>query len=135
MTRPKPSLVALTLALVYFIWPIDLIPDIFGPLGRVDDLAIFALIAWQAYTFRRSERSKASKPSDLGASQRRSPYAVFDLPENASKEEIEARYRELVQQYHPDKVNHLGEDLKKLAHEKMLEITTAYSELVKHKAS
>ena len=42
---------------------------------------------------------------------------------------IEARYRQLAQQYHPDKVNHLGDELKEVAHEKMLEIAAAYRSL------
>ena len=33
--------------------------------------------------------------------------------------------------YHPDKVNHLGEELKKVAHEKTLEIKAAYEKLSK----
>lgn len=32
-------------------------------------------------------------------------------------------------EYHPDKVAHLGEDLQKLAHQKALEIQRAYQQL------
>ena len=57
-------------------------------------------------------------------------YEIFALQKGASSSEIEARYKELARQYHPDKVAHLGTDLQKLAHEKMIEIQRAYDELL-----
>ena len=126
MSPPKPSIVALILALVYLVWPVDAIPDFFGPVGRLDDLAIFVLIAWQAFKHRKGTGRHSGPDQD---STPRSPHDVFGLSLSASQEEIDAKYRELVQQYHPDKVAHLGEDLQRLAHEKMLEITEAYRKL------
>ena len=60
-----------------------------------------------------------------------SPLEVFDLPKTVSREDIERRYKELALQYHPDRVEHLGADLKKLAHEKMIQIQAAYQQLLK----
>jgi DnaJ like chaperone protein len=59
------------------------------------------------------------------------PYTLFDLSPDASREEIEARYKELALQYHPDRVAHLGEELRTLAHEKMIEIQRAYEVLLR----
>lgn len=129
MSAPKPSLLALILALVYFVWPLDLIPDIFGPLGRIDDLLVFLLVAWQAYQYRRKEAAGRSEAA-AQESPEKDPHELFGLGPSASREEIESRYRELAQQYHPDKVSHLGEELQKVAHEKMLQITAAYRKLL-----
>jgi DnaJ like chaperone protein len=44
----------------------------------------------------------------------------------ASAEEIRAAYRQLISQYHPDKVETLGADIRDLARRKSQEITVAY---------
>jgi len=131
MSKTNPATFALALALLYFVWPIDLVPDIFGPLGRVDDLLILALVAWQAYKMRKRPSTEASEGSreTEAVTQPKNPYEVLGLAPGASQDDIDARYRLLAQQYHPDKVNHLGEELQKLAHQKMLEITEAYKAL------
>jgi uncharacterized membrane protein YkvA (DUF1232 family) len=124
---------ALILALVYFVFPLDLVPDIFGPFGRVDDLAVLLFVAWRSWkgTGQTSKDESSSNKEESPASRLpKSPFEVFDLPKSASREEIERRYRELALQYHPDRVDHLGEDLKKLAHTKMLEIQDAYQQLI-----
>ena len=120
----------IALALVYLVFPFDLIPDLFGPVGRVDDLLIFVFALWRLLkaspsktTLNASARPASQAPKQLD------PYELFQVPREATKGEIESRYRELVKQYHPDRVAHLGPDLRKLAHEKMLEIQQAYSVL------
>ena len=40
-------------------------------------------------------------------------------------------YRQLANKYHPDKVQHLGEEFKELAENRFKEIQTAYRELTK----
>jgi hypothetical protein len=129
MSAPKPTLLALVLALVYFVWPVDLIPDIFGPFGRIDDLLVFLFVAWQAYQYKRKAENRAPN-ADADKSRAQDPYELFGITPSATRDEIESRYRELAQQYHPDKVSHLGEDLQKVAHEKMLQITEAYRKLL-----
>lgn len=73
----------------------------------------------------RDDNPLRSKPTP-----KRSPFEVLGLEEGASPEEIRAAYKRLVAQYHPDKVNHLGDELKKLANTKILEIQDAYNTLV-----
>ena len=58
-------------------------------------------------------------------------YRVLGLEPGAAFEQIKAAYRELSKQYHPDKVNHLGEEFKRVAEEKMKEINEAYQHLKK----
>ncbi|MBW1817978.1 MAG: DnaJ domain-containing protein [Deltaproteobacteria bacterium] len=45
--------------------------------------------------------------------------------------EIRKAYRELANRYHPDKVNHLGEEFRDLAEERFKEVQTAYQELTR----
>lgn len=127
---------ALILALVYFVFPLDLIPDIFGPFGRFDDLLIFGLAIWRVLKDRQA-RSQEQQATDQ-SSQRNGPksptknvdpYTLFKLQPGASQAEIDARYKELAKDYHPDRVAHLGEDLRAVAHEKMIEIQRAYDAL------
>ncbi|MBK8524100.1 MAG: DnaJ domain-containing protein [Betaproteobacteria bacterium] len=53
-------------------------------------------------------------------------HEVLDVPANAAAEEINAAYNRLVNQYHPDKVATLGEEIRTLAERKTKEITEAY---------
>ena len=50
-TTPKRSKMIMVGALVYFLSPIDAIPDLLGPLGFSDDLAVIALVYAQFKAF------------------------------------------------------------------------------------
>lgn len=56
-------------------------------------------------------------------------YQVLGLTPACTKEEAAAKYRQLANSYHPDRVNHLAPEFKMLAHQKMTEINNAISEL------
>ena len=51
---------------------------------------------------------------------------VLGLQGPSTPEDIRKKYRELVAQYHPDKVSHLGSKLKTVAEEEMKKINEAY---------
>ena len=51
---------------------------------------------------------------------------ILGLTANDTKEDIKKKYRDLVSRYHPDKVSHLGDEFKDLAHTKFKEINEAY---------
>jgi DnaJ like chaperone protein len=134
---------ALILAIVYFVFPLDLIPDLFGPFGRLDDVIIFGLAVWRVMKDRKErekEQARAgaqrteSSPERRATEKKSDPYALFKLSPSATQEEIDGRYKELAKDYHPDRVAHLGEELRKVAHEKMIEIQEAYDTL-SHRAS
>jgi DnaJ like chaperone protein len=132
---------ALILALVYFVFPLDLIPDIFGPFGRFDDLLIFGLAIWRVLKDRqaRSQEQQGAEQSSQrnapeGSKKSVDPYTLFKLQPGASQAEIDARYKELAKDYHPDRVAHLGEELRTVAHEKMIEIQSAYEQLTNQAA-
>jgi TonB family protein len=56
---------------------------------------------------------------------------VLGVHPGASVEEVNAAYREKAKQYHPDRVEGLGPELKTLADEKMKEVNAAYAALKK----
>jgi DnaJ like chaperone protein len=58
-------------------------------------------------------------------------YEILGISENASNETIKKAYRELAKKYHPDKVAHLGEAVRKQATEKFQEIQSAYEKIKK----
>ena len=50
----------------------------------------------------------------------------FGLGDEATFDDVRRAYREHVKQYHPDKVAHLGAELRKLAEMKTKEFNSAY---------
>ena len=57
-----------------------------------------------------------------------SAYDILESTPDATDEEIKKAYRRLAIQYHPDKVAHLGEDIKKAAPEKFQALNAAYEQ-------
>ena len=58
-------------------------------------------------------------------------YKVLKIKETASDAEVKKAYRKLAQEYHPDKVNHLGEDMRKAAEDKFTILNQAYERIKK----
>ena len=60
-------------------------------------------------------------------------YKSLEIETTASNEEIKKAYRRMAMKYHPDKVNDLGEEVKKSATEKFRSINEAYENLKKQR--
>ncbi len=60
---------------------------------------------------------------------KKSDYEVLGVSRDASQDDIRRAYLELVKKYHPDRVAHLGDEFKELAHKKFVEIQSAYEKL------
>lgn len=61
-------------------------------------------------------------------------YKALEIEPSASIDEIKKAYRRMAMKYHPDKVNSLGEDVKKSATEKFRAINEAYEQLKKDRS-
>ena len=62
-----------------------------------------------------------------------SDYTILELKQNASDNELKKAYRKMAAKYHPDKVNHLGDSLSKLAEEKFKSVNEAYQNIKKER--
>ena len=60
-------------------------------------------------------------------------YDVLEITQSATDEEVKKAYREMAKKHHPDKVAHLGEDIKKSATEKFQKVSAAYDEIKKQR--
>jgi hypothetical protein len=135
----------ITLAVVYFISPYDLIPG-FHALGWLDDIVIlFLLYRYLAKIKRKPDNAsgpfgthqdkkhaRTSHDTDDRGPQHlpRTPYEILNLPPDADQEAVKAAYRKLANRYHPDKVSHLGEEFRILAERRFKEIQEAYQQIV-----
>jgi hypothetical protein len=150
------KIIATILAIVYTIWPFDLIPNFIIGLGWLDDILVLALVWYYFYSnrvkstgaFRQykqqhdyyqqqqqygnrqqgSTGTRGRQQSGTGG-EKKDPYTVLGVGRNASADEIKKAYRRLVNTYHPDKVSHMGEEFQELAEKKFKEIQEAYQQL------
>ena len=134
------------LALLYFISPYDLIPG-FHSVGWIDDIVVLILLF--RYLVRiKANRSGGPPPFGTNQDQRqsrpaegngrdeapqppRTPYEILNVPPGADQDTIKAAYRKLANQYHPDKVSHLGKEFQELADRRFKEIQEAYQQLIR----
>lgn len=118
----------------------------------VMSLALYFIVGWVRSTIEKGKRrslragsSRRSKPSrderrgpasarEKRAPERppaRPPHEVLGLDEDAPLEVIQARYKKLAVEYHPDKLAKSAPELQKIAGERLREINAAYAELVR----
>jgi DnaJ like chaperone protein len=145
------KIILIVLGLLYVLSPFDILPDWILGWGWLDDGVIAVLLGrFLLEQFRKPDSFKHGKgPAGSGhrpggaendnrrqkqdrhrpASEGWDPYRVLDLPYDASAADIKKAYLRLANQYHPDKVTHLGKEFKELAEIKFKEIQQAYLEL------
>ena len=138
--------------ILYVISPYDILPDFFAGLGWIDDLIVLGILYWYHFIYRRAkmraryeeayhqegegtkreyyqEEQQQKAQTDRRFS-KRDPYQILGVEKGAPLNEVKAAYRKLAIKYHPDKVNHLGDEFKVLAEKRFKEIQEAYQELV-----
>jgi len=71
--------------------------------------------------------------SAMFVSQTDSAYKILEIEPTSSDEDVKKAYRRMAMKYHPDKVSHLGEDFKKVAHEKFRKVQAAYDQIKKER--
>jgi len=90
-------------------------------------LLVLVAAAWLVVRWVRGRLLRVRGPG-AGASPA-DPWTVLGVRPGATPEEITRAYHEQMKSYHPDRVADLGEELRRLAHEKTVEIQRAYAEL------
>jgi DnaJ like chaperone protein len=58
-----------------------------------------------------------------------SSYKILEIDQSSSNEEVKKAYRRMAMKYHPDKVGHLGEEIRKSANEKFTRVNEAYEKI------
>ena len=128
----------------YIISPIDLVPEAFlKHFGLFDDVIVLVYLYYfikknpkkirdfgKKNSAKKNSKQSTKEEIKVNAEVKElSPYDILEIEPNASEKEIKTAYKKLISQYHPDKVEHLGDELKDKAMEKTLEIKKAYDEL------
>ena len=144
------KIIFLILAGLYTLNPYDLLPDFMIGWGWIDDLIIWGLV-WRYLAsqkkkfanYNRFYRQTGGGFENKSSGQQHSraheqnfadktpwdPYRILGIDRSASAAEIKKAYRELATKYHPDKLEHLGDEFKELAEMRFKEIQKAYQEL------
>jgi len=65
--------------------------------------------------------------------ERDSSYKILEIDQSSSNEEVKKAYRRMAMKYHPDKVSHLGEEIRKSADEKFTRVNEAYEKIKKER--
>lgn len=143
---------------LYFLSPLDLIPDVFFPAGFLDDLLVILVVLSgspflkkiisgylkkfrdyppppeeEGFFEQKDSFQENFKKREKGDSPVKSPWEILGIPESATLEEIKEAYRKRCREYHPDKVAHLGIELQKVANEEFKKIQSAYEFVKKMK--
>lgn len=61
------------------------------------------------------------------------PYKILEIDSSATDDEVRKAYRKMAVKFHPDKVESLGEDVKKAAEEKFKSVQSAYEQIKKER--
>jgi uncharacterized membrane protein YkvA (DUF1232 family) len=147
------QIILIIIVILYILSPYDILPDFLVGWGWLDDLVILGLLlryfntlkkkrsAFQNYyqsgrnAYEEENGGAAGKNNSQNhANGRKSsfqwdPYRVLEIERGASQETIKKAFRRLAGKYHPDRVQHLGEEFRELAEKRFKEIQRAYDEL------
>ena len=129
------------LALLYLISPYDIISGLHLP-GWIDDIVVMGFLFRYLLKLRnptaaggsprnddQSAHQQSASNNSTSDEQIRSPHEILGISQNADQKEVQAAYRKLANQCHPDKVAHLGEEFHTMAEKRFKEIQKAYDEL------
>lgn len=143
------KIILLILALIYILSPYDLLPDMIIGWGWIDDLVILGFLWRYFHRLKKQKRYQSDKNTHSGhnyndtarenssrsnthaqdSAASLNPYEILGIESDSSQDDIKRAYRQLAGKYHPDKVEHLGDEFKVLAEKRFKKIQQAYQEL------
>ena len=140
------AVLLLLLALLYVVipWDFDFVPVF----GRIDDIINFLLAL--RYFWKRKQLFQGRMPPGGGGQGRAAgkdagssspgkdhgeddPYQVLGKKPGDDEETIRKAYRELLGKYHPDRVQHLGEEFREIALQRTKSINLAWQDISKER--
>lgn len=77
--------------------------------------------------------SYSGRTSSQSFSNIENDYKILEISSAATDEEVKTAYRNLAKKYHPDRVSHLGEEIRKDAEEKFKHLQQAYERIKKYR--
>jgi uncharacterized membrane protein YkvA (DUF1232 family) len=146
------QVILIILVILYIVNPYDILPDFLVGWGWLDDLVILGLLLRYVHTLKKKraafrqyyQNSRHSydnggsaygkdnfrtNTNDRQSSSQWDPYRILGVERGASPETIKKAFRQMAGKYHPDKVEHLGEEFRVFAEKRFKEIQRAYEEL------
>ena len=75
------------------------------------------------------EHNQIKSKYNMSSTSKENHYAILGIEEGATQDKIRKAYKEAAKKFHPDAVQHLGDDFRRVAEKKFKEITTAYNYL------
>ena len=147
-----PAWLWILIIIIYILLPIDLIPELIGPAGILDDLLIalglfYYLRSLSKKKLQAGSAGKADRRYDPGQSDRQSrysnkeappkddktirdPYEIIGVPRDCPFADIQKKYKEQLLNYHPDRTQHLGRELQELAEKKTKDLNEAFQRIL-----
>ncbi len=99
-----------------------------GSVSDPENEVIHKISGYMAITASDFESIRAMFVSQTDAS-----YRILEIEPTSSDDDVKKAFRTMAMKYHPDKVSHLGEDFKKVAHEKFRKVQEAYDQIKKER--
>ncbi len=95
--------------------------------------AMFFARQYQYQQQRQQQYSQSNSTYSRSFSNIENDYKVLEISSNATDEEVKKAYRQQAMKHHPDRVNHLGDELRKTAEEKFTILNQAYERIKKER--
>lgn len=110
---------------------IERIAQLIG-ISRMDYESVKSMYMGGYYQYRNGYDSNGRSSSTQYATQNLdNDYKILEITPDATDEEVKKAFRTLAKKHHPDKVAHLGDDVRKAAEEKFARLNQAYERIKK----